>query len=83
MQSKRPSKMVYCPYCERKVRPILSQEKRGILYRFVTGLFKLVFYLSTCGLGYLLVRFAKAFCKLPLECPICGAILEEGNYHGE
>ena len=77
---KRPTEMVYCPYCERKVRPVYSVVKEGIVSQFFQGIFKAFFFIFTCGLGYILYRCAKAFCHNPQECPICGAILKEGNY---
>lgn len=79
---KRPTEMVYCPYCERKVRPLIVEQKKGLLSRFFTSLLLFFFYLFTLGVGWLLVRTVRMFCNRSWECPICGAILKKGNYGG-
>lgn len=76
----RPKKMMYCPYCEREVRPVYSTLQRGFFTGLLRNLVKFILYVTTLGLAFFLYRFVMLFYHVPLECPICGAELRSGNY---
>ena len=78
--SQRPKKMMYCPYCERQVRPKLTTQKRGFFTGLLRSIIKFILYVSSFGLAFFIYRFVMLFYRVPLECPICGAELRSGNY---
>lgn len=76
----RPKDMLYCTYCERKVRPIEAKEEKKFCSRLFTGLFRLTGALFTMGVSLIIEYLFSSARRQNLECPICGAVLKPGNW---
>ena len=68
--------MKFCPYCNRKVRPIEERENPvGCVTQVLKFIGFIMLTVVTCGLFLIVYFLAKSFTKKTMVCPICNAKL--------